>query len=279
MRYQFLRYPNGLAKAVTLSYDDACKQDVCFAETITKAGLKCTFNVNSHLVAHLTDEQMKECYLDRGHEIAVHGAQHIAEGTMRPIQGIRDVLDCRLSLEKRFDMIIRGMAYPDSGITRFSNGADYESIKRYLKELDIVYARTLGGDNDTFMLPADWHHWVPTAHHTNPNLMEWIDKFVNLNVSEIYPASRHPRLFYLWGHSYEFDRDGWELLDEICEKLAGHEDIWYATNMEIYEYVEAYNSLVYNADNTKIYNPTLIDVWVSRDGVTTKISSGEAVKF
>jgi peptidoglycan/xylan/chitin deacetylase (PgdA/CDA1 family) len=278
MRYQFLRYPNGLEKAVTLSYDDACKQDVRFAETITRAGLKCTFNVNSHLIAHLTDEQIKESYLDCGHEIAVHGAQHIAEGTMRPIQGIQDVLNCRLSLEKRFDLIIRGMAYPDSGITRFSNGANYESLKHYLADLDIVYARTLGTDNDKFMLPEDWYCWMPTAHHKNPNLMEWIDKFLSIKVSESYPASRYPRLFYLWGHSYEFG-DCWELLDKICEKLGGHEDIWYATNMEIYEYVKAYEALVYSADGTKIYNPTLVDLWINRDGVTTKVASGKTVRF
>ena len=32
------------------------------------------------------------------------------------------------------------------------------------------------------------------------------------------------------------------------------EDIWYATNMEIYEYTKAYESLVYSADVTNRYN-------------------------
>ena len=31
MRYRFLRYPGGLYKAVTLSYDDGCPEDICIS--------------------------------------------------------------------------------------------------------------------------------------------------------------------------------------------------------------------------------------------------------
>ena len=88
-------------------------------------------------------------------------------------------LSAEPSLSRMFGMIIRGMAYPDSGITRFENGADYADIKHYLKDLGIVYSRTLGGDNDSFALPTDWHAWMPTAHHTNPELFSYIDEFLN----------------------------------------------------------------------------------------------------
>ena len=47
MRYKFLRFPEGKSKAATFSYDDGVKQDVRFAETLTKYGLKATFNFNS----------------------------------------------------------------------------------------------------------------------------------------------------------------------------------------------------------------------------------------
>lgn len=48
------------------------------------------------------------------------------------------------------------MAYLDSGINVFSNGAEYDNIKHYFKDLDIAYARKLGGDNNLFNLPQDW---------------------------------------------------------------------------------------------------------------------------
>lgn len=282
MRYQFLRYPGGKYKAVTLSYDDGCIEDLHFSDVITKHGLKCTFNLNSKKLREaITDDQIKEYFIDRGHEIAVHGAMHRAEGSIRSIEGIKEVLDCRLELEERFGMIIRGMAYPDIGILYFTNGAKYENIKRYLKDLDIAYARTLGSDNYDFNLPNDFHAWLPTAHHVNPEIFDMIDRFLNIRYEDTPSLAGHfPKLFYMWGHSYEFDRNNnWELLDEICEKLSGRDDIWYATNIEIYDYVKAYESLVYSVDGNTIYNPTLYDIWFSRDDVVYKIASGETLKF
>ena len=280
MRYRFLRFPGGLSKAITLSYDDGCTDDIRFCDRITEAGLKCTFNLTSRkMVDAIPVETIKEKFLGRGHEIAVHGAFHRAEGNIRAIEGIKDVLECRLELEKEYGMIIRGMAFPDTGIRIFHNNASYESIKSYLKDLDIVYSRTLGGDNKDFMLPSDWHAWMPSAHHSNPEIFEYIDEFLKIDISEkAYGARRHPRLFYMWGHSFEF-KDKWELLDAICEKLTGHEDVWYATNMEIYEYVTAYNSLVFSADETIIYNPTLKEVWFDVDCKPYSIKPGETLKI
>lgn len=282
MRYQFLRFPGGKSKAVTFSYDDGVKQDIRFSEILNQYGLKATFNINNidDKKHGLTVEEIKEYFIKRGHEIAVHGDCHRAEGTLRPIEGIQDVLNNRKDLEEKFNMIIRGMAYPDSGITRFANGAKYEQVKQYLMELDIVYARTLGGDNDSFELPQDWHAWMPTAHHNNPHIIEYIEKFnqIDLYDQKKYCAGRQPRLFYIWGHSYEFDsHDNWEHIDKICQELAGKEDTWYATNMEIYNYVTAYESLVYSADGKRIYNPTLQTIWFDRDRELYEIKSGETI--
>ena len=281
MRYRFLRYPGGLYKAVTLSYDDGCPEDIRFADTISAHGLKCTFNFNCDALrsVNLTREQVTEHMLDQGHEVAIHGAYHRAQGALRPIEGIHDVLACRTELEWRYGRIIRGMAYPDTGIRCFSNGADYDTVKRYLTDLDIAYARTLGGDNADFRLPTDWHAWMPTAHHANPNLFAWIDAFLAIDLSRpMGPAGRYPRLFYLWGHSYEFERGGnWSLLDDICARLGGKEGVWYATNMEIYDYVTAYHSLIYSADGRMVYNPTLKTVWFDQDGRLYSIAPGETI--
>ena len=283
IKYRFMRFPEGKAKAVTLSYDDGCPQDIRMADTLTKHGIKCTFNLNREkgYGSRLTSEEIKEHMLDCGHEIAVHGAFHRAPGKHRPIEGIRDVLDCRLTLEEEFGIIVRGMAYPDSGIRVCLPETDYETIRSYLKELDIVYSRTLAGDNTNFELPTDWYAWMPSAHATNPELFDYIDKFLELDLKNVYISSQNSRLFYLWGHSFEFDREnvGWEHLDRICEKLGGHDDIWYATNMEIYNYVEAYKSLSFSADSTLVYNPTLIPIWFDVNGKTYAVNPGETLRI
>lgn len=285
MRYRFLRFPGGVRKAVTLSYDDGIRHDIRLAQTLDRYGMKCTFNINSGFIAekdgeyHLSEKEIQEHLLNSGHEIAVHGEFHRAPGKQRPIDGIQDALNCRLDLERRFGRLVRGMAYPDSGITAFANNADYAHIRQYLKDLDIVYSRTLGGDNAGFELPCDWLAWMPTAHHVNPQLPEYIAQFNALDEGG-YIAAQTPKLFYLWGHSYEFENNNnWDLLETICEQLSGKEDVWYATNMEIYDYVNAYDQLIYSADGHTVYNPALFEIWFSVDGAISSIKSGETIRI
>ena len=282
MRYSFLRFPGEKPKAVTFSYDDGSKHDIRFLETVNKYNLKGTFNlVGSSLndENHISVDFAKENILGSGHEIANHGYNHRALNMVRTIEGVRDTLDSRLCLEKAFDMIIRGMAFPDRSVNRFTVPDTYKRVKSYLEETDIAYARLAGGNNDNFELPEDWHNWIPTAHHDNPEIMNYIDKFVNLDLSEIYCACRTPRVFYWWGHSSEFEsKNNWEHLEEICQKLSGKDDVWYATNIEIYDYVKAYESLEYSADGTIIYNPTLYEIWFDVDGKLYSVKSGETIK-
>lgn len=276
MKYMFLRYPEGKTKAVTLSYDDGHRDDLKLLEIINKFNVKCTFNFTNF--SKITDEEIKENLFRNGHEIAVHGAQHLAPAMTKASDGIQQIIECRKNLEKRFNRIIRGMAYPDSGITKFSNGASYESIRSYLSDLGIVYSRTAGSDNNEFMLPTDWYAWMPTAKHTNPQLFDYVKEFTELDVNNCYCAARYPRLFYLWGHSFEFSyANNWDILEKFCEKISGKDDIWYATNIEIFDYVTAYNSLVFSMDSMMIYNPTLIKIWFDFGGKLYSINPGETL--
>lgn len=282
MRNVFMRYPQGKAKALTFSYDDGVPQDERLAELFDRYCLKATFNFNcEYLRNSFTNEQIQEIFLSKGHEIAIHGANHRANGNLRPIEGIRDVLDCRLELEEKCNRIIRGMAYPDSGINLFGNFGSYETVKQYLLELDIAYARTTRGEKNDFLLPADFHNWMPTAHHNHPQIMELITEFLQLDTS--YNASRArrtPRLMYIWGHSYEFDQNNnWEHIEEICKTLANNEEIWYATNIEIYDYIEGYKALCYSANGHMVYNPALFPIWLDVDGKLYCVAPGETLRI
>lgn len=286
MRYRFLRYPEGKQKAVTFSYDDACRQDLRLAELLNKYNLKGTFNVNSKFIAkdsngwHLTKEEIKQNILDKGHEVATHGEYHKANGVIRLVEGIQDVINCRRVLEEEFGMIIRGMAYPDSGIRVFHNQTTMADIATYLKSLDIVYARTLGKNNTKFNLPEDWYQWMPTGHHDDSCLLTLVDEFLNLKLNKGPLSMYVPKLFYLWGHAYEFDKNNnWDRIEEICQKLCNKDDIWYATNIEIYEYVQAYNSLIFSADSCIIYNPTVKKIWFVVDDVEYSIEPGQTLRI
>lgn len=282
MRYCFIRFPEGKLKAVTLSYDDGVKADLKLVKILDKYGMKCTFNLNCHFgnPNKMTVDEIKENILAKGHEIAVHGERHMAPGVAQPHLIIRDIQRCRERLEEEFGIFVRGMAYPDSGITKMHGGNSYSVIREYVKDLGIVYSRTLGADHNRFLIPEDFIAWMPNAHHKNPKLMEYVDSFVSVEEEKLFSSRRHAMLFYLWGHSYEFDNDdNWDLMESFCEKISGKADTWYATNMEIYEYVTAFNSLVFSANGEKIYNPTLKKIWLDVDTKPCVIEPGETLEF
>ena len=66
--------------------------------------------------------------------------------------------------------------------------------------------------------------------------------------------------------------------EEICRKLSGSDQIWYATNIEIYNYVEAYKRLQYSANGHLVYNPTLFTIWLDIDGTLYSVKSGETIR-
>ncbi len=285
MKYCFLRYPEGKYKALTLSYDDGQCYDKRLVEIANKHGISVTLNINSSILSDkdgefiLSVSELKDILTSGNHEIAVHGAQHIALGKATPAVGIQDVLDCKRTLEQKLGRIIRGMAYADSGILEITESTSKDTIKTYLPMLGIAYSRSLAGDNDRFGLPTDFYEWIPTAHHSHPKLMEWLEQFLDKPLSN-YCASRTPRLFYMWGHSFEFARqNNWEVLERFCERAGGHDDVWYATNIEICDYVRAYQSLVFNTDRSMVYNPTDKEIWFEADGRLLSVRSGETVNI
>ena len=82
-------------------------------------------------------------------------------------------------------------------------------------------------------------------------------------------------LFYVWGHSFEFDRENtWDKMEAFCQMAADNENVWYATNIEIKDYITAVRGLVYSEDGKMIYNPSCQSVWLTVDGEPVCIPAG-----
>lgn len=266
----FMRFPEGKAKALTLSYDDGVIQDKRLVETLKPYGIKATFNINSgkfsesavSVKGRMSEEQAKELYKNSGHEIAVHSLTHPSlEKLPLPI-AVDEVVEDRKNLENIFGGVIRGMAYP--------YGTYSDALIDMLKKVGIAYSRTVISTHD-FRIPTDWLKLTATCHHNDSLLFELTDKFINA-IPDSERWSRQPLLFYLWGHSYEFDNDNnWNIIEEFAEKIGNREDIWYATNIEIYDYIEAYNNLKFSVSGNTVYNPSGQPVWFENNGVLHKI--------
>ena len=257
-----MRFPKGLKKCLTLSYDDGVRQDKRLVKILDKHGIKATFNINSGLFGNVADkelpngrmsvEEVKELFGNSPHEVAIHGLYHGWDQTLHSNCMANEILEDRKNIEKLFGRVIRGMAYPF--------GAFNDKLVDCLRACGIVYSRTVIS-TERFDIPEDWLRLPATAHHRNPRLNELCDNFLEMDVYL-------PQMFYLWGHSYEFDNNeeynNWGVIEEFAEKMGGRDDIWYATNIEAYDYIDAYNRLNISTDETIIHNPSGVDVWVLR---------------
>ncbi len=274
----FYRFPGGLRKALTLSYDDNVEQDIRLMEILDKYGIRCTFNLNSgcfaaegtvypegHIHRRMSASQVKALYRNPNHEVAAHCLTHASLTELNPAQIAHEVLADRENLEAMFGHLVRGLAYPF--------GAYSAEVVQALKATGVAYARTVVSTND-FSIPGEWLTLHPTCHHNAPNLMALCDRFL----ADSVPFGS--KLFYLWGHSYEFESDNnWQVIEDFCRKMAGRDDIWYATNIAIVDYVNACRAMQSSADGKTLHNPTSTDVWVDADGKSLCVRAGETVRF
>lgn len=270
-----MRLKDGKRKVLTLSYDDAVVQDIRLVEILNKYGIKATFNVNSGL--YLGEDAIRETYKGRmkkseaialyknsPHEVAVHTLSHPFFDKLDTAEMIYEVIEDRKAIEEDYGTIARGMAYPHGGYN--------DKAIDVLEKCHIAYARTVKATH-SFSMPENWLALHPTCHHTDEKLRELIEKFV-----EKPSYGGNAQMFYLWGHSYEFDdHDNWDIIEKFCEYAGGRDYIWYATNIEIYDYVKAYEGLQTSFDKKIIHNPSDIDVWVEVLGQDKCIKAGETL--
>lgn len=277
----FMRFPGGLSKALTLSYDDAVEQDFRLIDIMKAHGLKGTFNINSAQYIpegfvyppekkwgqRMTKERATALYSQDSIEPALHAYTHPHMDTLPVPQVIYETIKDREALEDQFGRVVRGMAYP------YGNYSD--DVVEALRACGIVYARTTRATRE-FTMPTEWLTLHPTCHHTDPRLMELTQKFIESKPRR----DQHPWMFYVWGHAYEFESDNtWGLIEEFAEKIGGKDDIWYATNMEIWEYTENFKRLVFSLDERYVYNPTAQTMYFLLNRELYSVAPGETTKI
>ena len=66
-------------------------------------------------------------------------------------------------------------------------------------------------------------------------------------------------------------------MEEFAKLMSGKEDVWYATNIELYTYITAIRSLEYTMDGKVVYNPTAVTVYFEHNGNMLELASGETL--
>ena len=223
-------------KAITFSYDDGVTQDIRMIELLNKYGLKCTFNLNSGLFARrgilnrnglrishykLHPEDIKSVY--EGHEVAAHTLTHPSLPQCDDAEVIRQVETDRQVLSDLVGYEVVGMAYPGGGVNNDDRVAGL--IKNHT---GIRYSRTIT-TNHSFDLQENLFQFNPTVFHLD------FEEMMQLGRAFIELEPETPKIFYIWGHSYEMDYSGdhWVKLEEFFRLISNHDDIFYGTNKEV----------------------------------------------
>lgn len=269
-------YPNGLRKALTFSYDDGVETDYELVHIFDEFNMPATFNLNSGCFApegtvyppdatyrRMTTSAVKKLFEGSRHEVSAHCLTHASLAGLPTPRVIHEAIADRENLERLFGKLVRGMAYP--------YGTYDTAAVEALRSCGVAYSRTVHSTHN-FEIPSDWLVLHPTCHHDDPMLMELGDRFL---------AEKAPfgiKLFYVWGHSYEFlQKNNWHVIRDFCQKMSGKDDIWYATNIEIVDYINASRKLVSSADGKIIYNPTSTDIWADLNSQVIVIHAGETI--
>jgi len=258
-----MTFPEGKHKVLTLSYDDGRAADRKLVEIFNRHGIKGTFHINSGLLGtgdRIPREEIAQLYA--GHEISTHTLTHPTIARSPKEQIVEEIIEDRRNLEKIAGYTVRGLSYP--------NGSYNQLVKEMLPYLGIEYARTVNSTGN-YSMPDHFLEWNPTCHHKR-DLLKLAEEFVNLH------KKQYLYMMYVWGHSYEFEDDqNWDLIEDFCRYIGNRSDIWYATNIEIVDYIKAFQNLKFSADSHFVFNPAAISVWLSVDNEIVEVKGGKQV--
>ena len=223
----------GKKKAITFSYDDGVTQDERLISLFNKYGLKCTFNVNSGFLGHpgellregvhvrhdkIAPDRLRAVY--EGHEVATHSVTHPYLTRLSDEEVIREIEEDRIRLSELLGYEVVGHAYPMGDCDR--------RVADLLRDhTGVKYARTVTSTHN-FDIQTDMHLFNPTVYHHRE-----MDEMFRLGEEFLKLETDEPKLFYIWGHAYEFDiHDDWQRFEEFLKMMSGKDDIFYGTNAE-----------------------------------------------
>ncbi len=261
-------WPGGKWKALIMSYDDGPLADTQMINLFNSSGIIGTFSLTSGFIntqGFVTGAQVSSIYVN--HEVANHSEHHpyLGQGDTTSIRS--EIENCSNMLSSLVGYEINGMAYPFGGA---GTGAyDYRVIE-IAQNLGIRYSRTTN-DTKSLEIPEDFPdglmQWDPTTNDWDG--ITYANQLLDWNQDRM-------ALLYMWGHSHFLDEEGWAKMTTICQLLGNRDDIWYAKNIEVADYLRTINNLI--IEDSTVHNPSNdIPIWIVTEDGLTELGPGETI--
>lgn len=267
-------WPDGKRVALTSCWDDGTTYDRRLIAIFNQHGLKASFNLcsgkfgldaqQSAWKAFVREDEVAALYA--GHEVCSHTVDHPRVWSV-PVDQLRwEILEDRRRLEALVGYPVRGFVIPYGWAT------GYDQTMELLRYCGFKYVRHTAGIPE-FEHPADFMDWHPTGHCSADLPRLWASMRQR-------SLDQPGQLFYVWGHSYEFDDDlGWDGIETFARLAGASPGVYHATKGEIYDYISAWCNLDWSLDGTLVRNNSALPVWFLRGGQTMRIGSGELLRM
>ena len=261
-------YPDGKAKAFSVTYDDGVLQDIPFVSLLNRYGLKGTFNLNSGSMAeefvweHPSGALIRRLPLSlaaalyEGHEIASHTVSHPHLEGFSDEELLYQLEKDKEALEQATGREILGFAAP------FSYFSD--RIAQCARQCGFVYART-AREQCSFTPSKDYYHWASSIFHLTPGFWDFTEGF--------FHTDEELALCQIAGHSYDLDTQRmWEPMEQLFRRVAEDPDILPMTHLELVRYLQAMERAVITED--RVENPSGQTLWFSAGGEIFSLAPG-----
>jgi peptidoglycan-N-acetylglucosamine deacetylase len=265
-RLKQFSFPQGKYKALVMSFDDGNLQDKKLIDIFNANGIRGTFHLNSGLMGNsdkVPAAEVKSVYA--GHEVSGHSKTHPYLDSMNQTQLEQEILDDKKALEALVGYPVRGLSYPF--------GSYSQLLLSLLPGWGFVYGRVVPATND-FRLPNDLLLWRGSCHHSGAS---------TLGAKLLTYATPEMALLFVWGHSWELDgnaeNNSWQYMEDFCKTMGKKSDIWYATAIEVADYLRAVQAAELSLTGEDITNPSELSIWVKKQGQVVELKPHEALSL
>lgn len=228
-------------KYLIMSLDDGTEQDKKVISILKKYGLTATFNLNSGKLGAKEEipimaydgkplrhdkvsVELVQKGLYNGFEVACHGFSHAHLPELKEFEMEREIYGDYDELTRLTGIKPMGIAY--AGPTPNYNDKVVNILKGRGK---LYYGRTVD-ETHGFAMPKDFLKWNPTCQFRGEELLVRAKEFFD------FKPEKNNALFFVWGHSYEFDlgTECWNKLEYFCNEISKRNDINCLTCADFY---------------------------------------------